>query len=73
MKITPRFYVRKMPTLIDGEIKMIIPSEHPERLRMFVRDDDSDKDYPPRVCVEMSRSEVIRLIDSLQFNLKAMQ
>lgn len=73
MKITPRFYSRKMPTLIDGEIKMVIPSEHPENLRLFIRDDDSDSDYPARVCVEMSRSEIIRLIDHLQFNLKAMQ
>lgn len=72
MKITPKFYSRKMPAMIDGEIKFVIPSEHPGTLRMFVRDDDSDKDYPPRICVEMTLSEVIRLIDHLQFNLKAL-
>lgn len=68
MKITPKFYSRKMPTMIDGEIRMIIPQGETS-LRMFIRDDDSDKDNPSRVCVEMSRSEVHRLIDELQHYL----
>lgn len=66
MKITPKFYSRKMPVLIDGEIKTILIGDA-SSLRMFVRNDDSDKDYPPRVCVEFSRYEVKRLIDELEY------
>lgn len=36
-------------------------------------DDDSDKDFPARVCVEMARYEVQRLIEELQHYLPTIQ
>lgn len=64
MFITPRFYSRKMPKMIDGETRMILASGD-KSMRLFIRADDSDKDSPPRIAVEMSKNEVQRLIDEL--------
>lgn len=67
MKITPRFYKRNMPAFIDGNIHVIDLRSVPGTARMFIRHDDSDNYKPARVAVEMTRSEIIRLIAQLEY------
>ena len=67
MKVTPKFYTRKTPELIDGELWVLNPGTEPTTVRLFVKHDTSSGG--PRTRVDLSIQETQRVIDQLQLAL----